>query len=382
MARLEPGATLPIVRVHGTHADLGRAIGQAQGPFIRRAVASTIEAIREGGVTDSLLREQIQPYIDASERAFPQYLIELREMAAAAEVPFHFLFRLNCYESRPREGVTESGAPVAGTPAGALPVKDPMVQPVTTTVSGEPAAGVPLADGCTSVVSRGAGTVVVGHTEDGSPESVAGIYLLDATVEAPNRERGRFMALNYAFTLPGCAAAINSHGLIVLVDALPNPDRQPGVPREFMCRALLDVPSIGAAIDLLEGTTRGGGANFLLVQGDRYVNVETSAKRVRITESGLSPAFAHSNHYLAGDLAAAAGEPRPNSVARLNRATDLACPGMTLKEMRHLLGDRQGYPDSICRERTIAALVADSRARYIEVCWGEPDTATWTSYTI
>jgi isopenicillin-N N-acyltransferase like protein len=47
--------------------------------------------------------------------------------------------------------------------------------------------------------------------------------------------------------------------------------------------------------------------------------------------------------------------------------------------MKRLLADRQSFPDSICRERTIGAFVADTATRRVEVCWGEPDGATWTA---
>jgi hypothetical protein len=211
---------------------------------------------------------------------------------------------------------------------------------------------------------------------------VEGIYLLDATVEEEGRVVSRFLALNYAQTLAGCAAAINQHGLMVLIDALPDPERHLGAPRHFVSRALLDAPSIEAALAILRDTERGGGWNYLMVQGERYANVEATATRVVVTERGTAPAYAHSNHYLAAEIAAETGDPRPNSLARLKRARELVRPGMGVAEMKALLGDRQGAPDSICRERTIAAWVADTAARRVEVCWGEPDRATWTAYAI
>jgi hypothetical protein len=260
---------------------------------------------------------------------------------------------------------------VAPPPEKRPPVKDPGVL-----------AGAPAGDGCTSLVSRAAGTVIVGHTEDSSPEAVDGIYLVDATVEEDGKEIGRFYALNYANTLPGCAAAINRHGLLVLIDALPDPDRHVGASRHVVSRALLDARSIDEAVGILRETERGGGWNYLLVQGDRFANAETTATRVAITTSDDDAAYAHANHYLNDEIAAEAGDPRPNSVTRLTRARQLVRAGMTLDEMKRTLSDREGFPDSICRERTIAALVADAAAKRIEVCWGEPEGATWTAYAL
>jgi hypothetical protein len=231
-------------------------------------------------------------------------------------------------------------------------------------------------------VSRSDETVIVGHTEDSSPEAVDGIYLVDAEVIEDDQTASRFLALNYANTIPGCSAAINRHGLLVLIDALPDPDRRLGASRHVVSRALLDCESIDAAIGLLRGTERGGGWNYLLVQGDRFANVETTATRVVITSDEESGVYAHSNHYLSDEIAADTGEARQNSLARLARARALTTPGFTLDRMKTVLSDREGFPDSICRDRTVAALVADAAAKTIEVCWGEPDGATWTRYVL
>ena len=407
MAKRAAGLTLPELRVNGTHASLGRAMGRMQAHHIQAAVAATLEQLTEQGISVAQLRDQIAPYIEATERTLPQYLIELREMADAADVPFAVLFRLNCYESRPpgspppgmsRAMMQPSGAvagPAPVSPEAPVPVKDPGTAAAadgrangqaigTAHPSAAPETVGRAPDGCTSVVSLREGGAVVGHTEDSFPEAVEGLYLLDATVTERNpftgAARHRFLGLNYAQTLPGCAAAVNEHGLIVLIDALPDPDRNVGVPRHVVSRALLDLPSIDAAVEFLRSTMRGGGWNYVLIQGSRAVNAETTATRVAVTEI-TDGRYAHTNHYVDPDLAAASGEPRPNSFARLSRAMDLVQPGMDVAAVKGLLADRQNAPDSICRDRTIGAFVADTRARHVEVCWGEPDEVTWTSYT-
>lgn len=349
-------------------------MGQFRAAQIKRSATSVEAALWEADVSRAALTEQIAPYVEATERIFPHYLRELRAMAEGAEVPFDILFRLNCYESRPPgtpPGSLAGLSPVFSTPVPQrrVEVKDPGVL-----------AGTPAADGCTSIVSRGAGTVIVGHTEDSTPEAVDGIYLADATVEENGETVSRFFALNYANTLPGCAAAMNRHGLLVLIDALPDPDRHEGASRHVVSRALLDTESIEEAIGMLRETERGGGWNYLLVQGDRFANVETTATRVVVTSADEDGAYAHANHYLDDDIASDAEEPRANSVARLARARQLAAAGMTLAQMKQTLSDRDGFPDSICRDRTIAALVADAAARTVEVCWGEPENATWSAH--
>src|SRR5688500_15427059 len=102
MAKREPGMTLPVVTVRGTHADLGRAMGGARAAQITRVVGTALEALREQGTSEADLHEQVAPYFEAAGSVYPQLLVELEEMARAADVPIDVLFRLNCYESRPR----------------------------------------------------------------------------------------------------------------------------------------------------------------------------------------------------------------------------------------------------------------------------------------
>jgi hypothetical protein len=382
MAKVPPGARLPVLAVRGTHEELGRAMGEFRAAQLKRSCDLAKAALWEADVSREMLAEQIAPYLEATEQVFPGYMRELRAMADGAQVPFDVLFRLNCYESRPPgtppgsvAGPVSASGPspaFAAPPSRRVEVKDPGVL----------AGAAPAGDGCTSVVSRAEGTVIVGHTEDSSPEAVEGIYLVDAEVVENGDVVSRFMALNYANTIPGCAAAMNRHGLIVLIDALPDPDRRLGASRHVVSRALLDCGSIESAIGLLRETERGGGWNYVLIQGDRFANVETTATRVVVTEDDGSGAYAHANHYLDQEIAADAGDPRPNSLARLARARQLMERGLSIEQIKGVLSDREGAPDSICRERTIAAFVADAAAKRIEVCWGEPEGATWTTYSL
>ena len=78
-------------------------------------------------------------------------------------------------------------------------------------------------------------------------------------------------------------------------------------------------------------------------------------------------------------LAGAAGEPQADSLPRLSRARALAHPRLDAEGMKRLLSDRGGAPDSICRERTIGAFVAELPSGEVQV-WGEPALGTWTAH--
>lgn len=377
MARAASGARLPALRFTGTHHALGRMMGAYRRRQIARAVDIAHEVLAAEGASEAALHDQIAPFIDLAARHTPTALAELRGMAAGADVEFDTLFRLNCMESRP-----------PGSPFLWNRPERPAVDPVSilnpdTADTGVPPdpSETPAPGGCTSIASRRDDGCVVGHTEDSSPENLDGIYLLDATVtDQAGRASSRFQALNYATSLAGCAAAVNGHGLMILIDALPDPDRHLGVPRSCVSRILLDQPTIEAAIDVLRSLPRGGGWNYLMIQGPRIVNVETTASVVEVEDATVPGAYAHTNHYRNPGIAARAGEPRPNSMARLDRALALVRRDMGPDSMLELLADREGFPDSICRDRTIATWVADTARRTVRVCWGEPVDATWTSF--
>lgn len=381
MARPIPGAHLPVLRLTGTHDQLGFLMGAYRRRQIMHAIDVAHDVLAAEGAGNAELHDQIAPFIDLAARHTPGALAELQAMAAGADVPFDTLFRLNCHESRPPGAAflwSRPERPVPGPAVEAVPDLDPDV--ADTGVAPDPTeVGAP--GGCTSIASRREGGCVVGHTEDSTPENLDGIYLLDATVSGPGAGRaGRFHALNYAMSLPGCAAAVNAHGLMILIDALPDPDRRTGVPRSCVSRILLEQPTIEDAIETLRSLPRGGGWNYLMVQGSRIVNVETTATLVEVEDATLEGAYAHTNHYRTSTIASRAGDPRPNSLNRLGRALDLVHRDMDVEAMHEALADREGFPDSICRDRTIATWIADTGRRTVRVCWGEPVHAAWTSF--
>ena len=343
MARLPEGVTLPVLRVTGDHEALGAAVGRAFRERIQASARTALEGLAREGITEPVLRERVAPALEAAERWTPQYVTELRAWARAADVPLEWLSYLSS----------------AGLP---------------------PAPSAP--HGCTSLAVRGPrGGLLVGHTEDSLVPVAEEVFLLDATV-TDARGPGRFLSLCYVYALPGCSASLNGRGMAVLMDFLPDPDGQQGLPMDFVTRALLDAPTIDAALDFLAATPRGGSGNCLLAQGGRMVNVELTSARMAVTDATSEGAWVHTNHFLDPVLAKAAGTPQADSLPRYTVAKRLARPGLDLDGVQRILADRQGFPESICRERTVAGFVADTASGEVRVCWGEPAHGTWTSHRL
>lgn len=377
-----------VVTACGDYYAVGRAIGRAVADRLRPVLDHYRGRWRDLGISDEAALDVARPYFAATEAAFPKLVAELAGMADGADVPVLELFRAECHEARvPVEWEAMRREFVSRLPSeeSTVPGPAPVGEPATTPVAPAALEPVPAApSGCTSVVSRrranGKSRVVVGHTEDSWPQFFDTMYVLRALVMEGDTSTA-ICALNYTHSLVGSAAAINGHGLVHLVDNLPRTPLQEGVPKHVVSRAILDQPSIEDAVDLLRRTRRASGWNHLFVQGDRVVNVETTAARVAVEEV-RAPVYVHTNHYLNPGLATLAGPPRSDSLARLARAQALVRPGMGVRQMQHLLADREGFPESICREPTLGAFVCDSRRRAVWIVWGQPGTpgTIWRRY--
>ena len=342
---------IPAITAAGTPYEVGLAIGRHR----QYRIAARVEAMRERrhsvGINDSTAHRSAQPYLALTEGVLPDLVVELAGIADGAGVPFLELFRLNC-------------------PGARLPAESPWLR--RRQAQRSPAGG------CTSMVSRGPDGVVLGHTEDFAPEWRDDLYVLQ--MQSGNTH---LCALNYAQTLAGCAAAVNGAGLVQVIDSLHDRRHPLGISAHFLARGVLAHDDIAGAVDFLRRTLpRDGGFNHLLVQGTRIVNVEAGPAGFAVEEV-TADTYAHTNHYL-NVISKARPEPADNSTTRRSRALALLRPAMTVQDMYLALADRDGYPDSICRDRTIGAFLADTQHGAIRIAWGQPvpDGATFHRYHV
>jgi isopenicillin-N N-acyltransferase like protein len=246
-------------------------------------------------------------YREAAEAAYPGALRELDGMARGAGAPWWELFAVNVLEE----------------------------------IENHVSAGATGADRCTSVAVAGARGTFLGHNE----QWYAGDGGNVAVVVARPEEGPAFASPTIACCLP--AVGMNANGFAQGVMSLQADDERVGVPRVFQSRASLDSrdPADAVRRATLEG--RAGGYGYLFAgAGGRTVCLETSA-----TDHAVVPdASAHANHYLDPALAAAAPEPFPGSVGRLERARTLleqrapAAPDHPMSVLR----DHEGMPQAIC----------------------------------
>jgi len=149
-------------------------------------------------------------------------------------------------------------------------------------------------DDCSTFIIKNETTHLLAHNED----SIEGhdIFLLRARYPSGTE----ILSFCYYGSLVGFSANINSHGLIILCNALHANDKQLGEPKRVFARRLVECHDIDDALEIIKTSTRAQGQNFTFVQHDRIVGVETSATAFSVRE--ISGNEFHCNTYRYPDM--------------------------------------------------------------------------------
>lgn len=276
--------TIQRLTISGGPYEIGHTLGRAGAAAIRDVIPALAEyrGLRRWRGSDRLRRLE-----DAARSAYPAYVRELEGLADGAGAAFDDLLIWNC-----RGDLAEDGD------------------------DGE--------EGCTTVFLPGGGTgAVIGHNEDGQ----AGMdgHCVLATVE-PADGVG-FTAFCYPGMTPGNTFGVNAAGLVQTINHLSVGDRKPGIPRQFVARAVLGSRTLDEALDHLGRADRASGFHHGLAQAgdDRVLAVEAPASVCAVRH--LTAPAAHANHLVFKDATHLACETSDSSAARQQRAESLLRDG-------------------------------------------------------
>jgi isopenicillin-N N-acyltransferase-like protein len=357
-----PTGRLPLVRVHGSHGEMGLQIGrdrssqvQAQIKMYQRLFSEAAAKLGIASWDEALL--QAHKYLPFAEESTPQYVEELRGIAEGAGVEFDDVLVLNCMEA-----ITSDA----------------------------------LHLGCTSLAMgpevTATGSVLIGHNEDWIPEDLTNVFIVHAR---PDNEPA-YLGITYGGLLPNIG--FNACGIAQCCDSVYPGDARVGVPRILVSRGVLAARTLSEAINAACNRRRDAGYNNLIAHesGEIY-NVEVSARKFEMLHSddGIE---VHANHYLHPAMQAIekAGGDLVNSHIRMNRARRLISERRgtaDVEAIETILADHVNFPRSICnhivaddtpldRQQTIASLVIDLTARMMHVCWGTPCCNEFYAYTL
>jgi isopenicillin-N N-acyltransferase-like protein len=351
----------PLVRVRGTHREMGRQIGEACRRQVQHSIengrALLVSAYQQLELTWEGARIQARKYIPFAQERYPQYVEEMAGIAEGANVDFDDLAVINAMEA-----VTMDALHL--TRCTSMAVNDDRT-----------------ADG----------HVLLAHNEDWVPEDEDDVFVVHATP----KQGPPFLAMTYGGLLPNIG--FNAYGVAQMCDSVYPNDSRIGTPRVIVSRAVLASRTPDEAIRHMLSAQRAAGYNHVLVHesGELY-SVEVSARRFAILY-GEDGYIVHTNHYLSPRMQEVEREPEDLVASRVRYFRTLRLVKReerhTIKTLQAIQRDHVNYSNSICnhavdvndpldREKTINALVIDLTARQMHIAWGNPCANPYHTYSL
>ncbi len=234
--------TLKVINASGDAYSVGRVIGDAIASTVQQITVHNEEFIAaETRWSGSHYLDQL---MTAARQTFPRYVRELEGMADGMGVAFERAFLWNC--------------------RGDLRWPDDIT----------PAVAAGLVEGCTSLIipADDDRVATIAHNEDGSADYANHCYWVSAR---PDDAPG-FESFLYPGMMPGHSMGANRAGIVQTINNIRVHDLQQGIPRHFVCRAILDCETLDDALDLLKRDDRAGGFHHNLgsAREGRLVSVE------------------------------------------------------------------------------------------------------------
>ena len=359
------GMAIPFVHIQarGSYRELGRAVGEGAREPIRASIAFFREdfaAMTCGRLTFAAAEREALAYADMARRWTPQYLDELEGVAEGAGLPVSQLLVPNCGEEFTAD---ESGDPARSTLA-----------------PGSPRSG----DHCTALAIVAGGRHVVGHNMDWYVVDAPNNVLFDLTVPDGTRVMG-IAGAPYLLML-----GMSSHGIASVSNSVHSNDDRVGVPNAFVRRSTLEAETLESARErgLLAARARGTN-HFFADTRDRLWDVETSATASAFVDHSSAGLMAHTNHYVAPDMAPFEAATYEESSIRLATAERILADGLAAGEdpvqlMARALRSHEPSPaQAICghpdeneplaeQGMTVGSMICDLDERRIYVCAGPP----------
>lgn len=343
--RSMPPPPIEILRVSGSHREVGRGIGEARAEWIRAEVEFD-DRIPPGRTRRDQLELALR-YRQATEARLPWLVDELDGCAEGAGVDALALFAASIEEIW--------YLPRVGTPVGRC--SDLVAGPRAT------------ADG----------HLLVGHNNDLSPSAEDELVAIERSVPGDP-------VVFQIGGAPWLSVGFNSAGLALTGNELSPNDERVGISRSHQVFDILRARTMEDAVRASLASDRASSYNNVLTHADgSVVNVEGSATDAELAGLDEDGTLAHTNHYVCDRMRRYEGDPdyAVRSGRRYDRARELLAArrgSITEATMREMLADHAGAPDCLCRHpdryggegKTVFWCVADVTARTITFGRGNP----------
>jgi isopenicillin-N N-acyltransferase-like protein len=357
------GIPFVYVQARGSYRELGRAVGEGARDAIHASVAffrDNFSAMTQGRLSFAEAERLALAYAEEARRWTPRHLEELEGVAEGAGLPLSQLLVPNCGEEFTADAAGEGGqrALAPGGPRGG--------------------------DHCTAVAVAAGGRHVIGHNMDWYVVDAPNNVMFDLTVPDGTRLMG-VAGAPYLLMI-----AMNSRGVGNVSNSVHSNDNRVGVPNAFVRRASLEGVSLEAARDrgLLDARARGTNHFFADTHG-RLWDIETSATASAFMDHSSAGYMAHTNHYVAAEMAPFEAATYEESPIRLATAEVILAEGiargddpveLVARALRcHDPAPEQaicGHPDEseplAEQSMTVGSMICDLDERRAYVCAGPP----------
>lgn len=334
---------IPLIQISGSHFEAGRQLGALTAETLQRPVTPP------AGWTWDDMRQQAQPYLEATRAVIPWLHAEMEGIAAGSGVEVLDLY------ARATEEIWE-----------------PFPSPIL------PGEGGKCSDFAVGPPATADGGLWLAHNNDLSPTTRERVVAIEWQVA----DQPRLFTLSVG---PFISIGYNAAGLALTGNEVSPNDEKIGVPRLLLVRDILAQPTAEAALMAAARPERASSYNQLISHVDgTIVNFEGSATAYELiyAQDGWT---VHTNHYCSAKMAAYEREPSDirGSCLRYERARELmeTRPGPVTPEMlKAFLSDHANAPHALCRHgdetETVFWAIIDLSHGTIEYGRGQPCAST------
>jgi isopenicillin-N N-acyltransferase-like protein len=244
---------LPIYEVEGKGHELGLQIGKLCKEQIQKTINTSNNWFMERKNRDQNQPDFLNENLIITKQNFPQYIEEIRGYADGADVDFRDIWILN-------------------------------------------SADYFSEDKCSDIILKSKNKIIQAHNEDFNSYNSQNSYFLHI-----GGQKSEILAHTYPGVIPGFSFAMNSHGISVTCNSIPNTDRNQGVSRKIIDRWALESTSLEQFIDRITFKPRSGVFSYNLASSIEFkaFNIESTEEEIQISNPDDSDGFLqHTNHYI------------------------------------------------------------------------------------
>ncbi|MBI9038174.1 MAG: hypothetical protein JEY97_08590 [Bacteroidales bacterium] len=284
------------LEVSGSHYEIGKQIGarfskQISGSFL--AISDMLNAVSE--IVQSAPDVFYEPFLEAAQNHFPDYVSELQGIADGSGIPFSSIFKNNIFME---------------------------VIYLYYELSGKKAYSFPPDFGCSSTAYSKNGKTFLTHNEDLFTSFLSYMYLLKIKVKG----KPEILTLSYPGLLPGIPPGMNEAGIVQCGNDICGLHIEQSVPMVFHFRSVLDATSMNDAIERAKYSPRARTMTHNIGSFDENKIVSVEAAPTKNQSHNIDGFFVHTNHFILPEMLDIDIDPGglPSSESRFNKLTELS----------------------------------------------------------